>query len=134
MRAAEYVLPSRGGEPPLLTVFYFGPGQGGSVDDNLNRWISQFTQPDGSDSNAVAKRATLQVNGMPVTTVDLAGTFAGMSPMQAPSAPKAEQRLLGAIVEGPQGPVFFKLTGEASAVEPAREAFEALVQSMRPLP
>ncbi len=133
MRAAEYTLPAVNGEAPLMTVFYFGPGQGGSVDDNLNRWISQFSQPDGRDSNAVAKRATQQVNGMRVTTVDLTGTFAGMSPMQAPGAPKTDQRLLGAIVEGPEGPVFFKLTGPVVGIESGKPAFEALIQSLRPL-
>lgn len=137
MRAAEYVLPALNGEVPTLTVFFFGPGQGGSVEDNLKRWVSQFTQPDGRDSNKVAKRREQQVNGMKVTTVDLTGLYAGTSPAmtagQPPSPPKADQRLLGAIVEGPQGPVFFKLTGPAAALESAHMAFEHLVKSLRPV-
>jgi hypothetical protein len=137
MRAAEYALPAVNGEVPTLTVFFFGPGQGGSVEDNLKRWISQFTQVGGRDSSKVAKRGTLQVNGMNVTTVDLTGTFAGsspgMSPTQPPPGPKANQRLLGAIVEGPQGPVFFKFTGPAAALESARKAFDQLIKSIRPL-
>lgn len=133
MRAAEYVLPAVNGEPPLLTVFYFGPGQGGSVEDNLTRWISQFTQPDGRDSASVAKRTEQQVNGMKVTLVDLTGVFAGMSATRQPTEPRPDQRLLGAIVEGPQGPVFFKLTGPKDALESAHGAFMHLIQSMRPL-
>lgn len=134
MRAAEYALPAVNGEAPVLAVFFFGPGQGGSVEDNLKRWVSQFTQPDGRDSNAVAKRGERQVNGMKVTTIDLTGVFAGMSPMQqAPSAPKPDQRLLGAIVEGPEGPVFFKLTGAATALGSAQSAFDELIQSLRPV-
>ena len=57
MRAATY----RAGEGPVkadCAVFYFGPGQGGGVQDNNDRWIGQFTQADGSDSKNKAKIET----------------------------------------------------------------------------
>ena len=38
-------------------------------------------------------------------------------------------RLLGAIVESPEGLVFFKLTGPAATVGAAQADFEALVAS-----
>jgi hypothetical protein len=40
--------------------------------------------------------------------------------------------LLGAIVEGPDANWFFKLTGPAATVDAQRQAFEAMVGSLRP--
>ena len=134
MRAAEYGLPGDAGEGEL-TVYYFGPGQGGSVQANMDRWIGQFTQPDGSDSKAAAKIAERKVGDLKVTTLDLTGTFdGGMAPMmqKAPAAPMTDHRVLGAIAEGPQGPVFFKLVGPAATLGSAEQAFEGLVGSLEP--
>ena len=33
-------------------VYFFGSGQGGSVEANLDRWIGQFLQADGKPSKA----------------------------------------------------------------------------------
>src|ERR1041384_3439741 len=50
MRVAQYKLPKAEGdtEDASLVLYYFGPGQGGSVTANIDRWISQMKQPDGS--------------------------------------------------------------------------------------
>jgi len=134
MRKAEYGVAGEAGEAEL-TVYYFGPGQGGSIDANIERWVGQFSQPDGSDSMAAAKIGQRKVGALAVTTLDLKGSFGGgMPPMmqkQAPE-PKADQRVLGAIAEGPQGPVFFKLVGPQATIEGAEAAFGALVDSLRP--
>jgi hypothetical protein len=45
---------------------------------------------------------------------------------------KTGYRLLGAIVEGPQGSVFFKLTGPENTVKSAKDGFDALLQSIKP--
>ena len=49
--------------------------------------------------------------------------------MQA-TASKPGYRLLGAIVEGPQGAVFFKFTAPAKTAAGQRAAFEALLKSI----
>jgi hypothetical protein len=131
MRAAEYGL---AGEPQAeLGVFYFGPDQGGSVDANITRWLGQFTQADGSDTKAKAVREQATFSGIPVTTVEVAGNFSGGMAMPGTPAPGAitDAMLLGAIANGPQGPVFFKLTGPRAAVERSRDAFRGLLESLR---
>lgn len=40
-------------------------------------------------------------------------------------------RVLGAIAEGPDGKVFFKLTGPEAALDGAEPAFRALLDSLR---
>ena len=46
--------------------------------------------------------------------------------------PISDALLLGAIAEGPQGSVFFKLVGPKDVVERARPAFDAMIASIRP--
>lgn len=131
MRAAEYAV--RDAPDAELTVFHFGRGEGGSVDENLDRWIGQIQQPDGRSSREVAEVERTAVAGLPLTTVDVSGAYAGMAGMGGGGAARPGWRLLGAIVEGPDGLVFFKLTGPADALESAAPAFRALVESIHPL-
>src|SRR5690606_2877124 len=46
MRAATYSVPKAEGDAQdgELAVFYFGAGQGGDVEMNINRWTGQFTE------------------------------------------------------------------------------------------
>ena len=129
MRLATYRLPKAPGdaEAPELGVFYFGAGQGGSVESNVARWLSQFTPEKGS-KKPEPRRET--VNGIPVTRVDTQGTYASGMP-GGPTTPKSGWALEGAIAEGPEGAVFFKLTGPKKSVEKARASFAALVASLR---
>lgn len=131
MRAAQYRI-GEGEQAAEMTVFFFGPGQGGSVEDNIDRWVGQFAQPDGSDPKKAARIEKKDVSGLKVTTIALKGTYGGMQMPGAPPQPPIEDaRLLGAIVEGPEGPVFFKMVGPATTVEGAEEPFDALVDSMK---
>ncbi|RKG77318.1 hypothetical protein D7V88_31145 [Corallococcus terminator] len=137
MRAATYKIPAAKGdaEDAELAVFYFGQGQGGAVDANVQRWVSQFQKPDGKpvDPAKDAKTKQEKVNGMPVTTVEVKGTFTGGGPMMAPSAPKPGFKLRGAIVEGPEGALFYKLTGPEKTVNGAEKNFRKLVESVKPV-
>ncbi|ATB29320.1 hypothetical protein [Melittangium boletus] len=134
MRAATYrIAPAKGDtDSAELAVFYFGPGQGGDVDANVKRWVGQFQKPDGTavtDKETRTKKETL--NGLSITTVDVKGTYTGGGPMMGPSSPKPGSRLLGAIVEGPEGPLFFKLTGSERTVNGAEKGFRKLVESVK---
>jgi len=127
MRAATYSTPAESGdaEGAECGVFYFGADAGGSVEPNIERWYSQF---EGASSPS---RSTKEVNGLNVTLVQIAGAFlAPAGPMMAPTGKKDNFRLLGAIVQGPQGSVFFKLTGPAKTVAAAEKEFDAMVQSL----
>jgi hypothetical protein len=134
MRVATYrIAPAKGDtDGAELAVFYFGEGQGGAVDANVKRWLGQFQKADGSavtEKDARTKKET--VNGLAVTTVDVKGTYTGGGPMMGPSTPKPGHRLLGAIVEGPQGPLFFKLTGPERTVASAEKGFRKLLESVK---
>jgi hypothetical protein len=130
MRLVTYLIPAAGGdsEGAECPVFYFGEGGGGGVQANIDRWVGQFRQPDGRDSKGVAKQKTETINGFKVTMVDVTGTFS--SGGMTAGGDKAGYRLLGAIVEGPQGPIFFKLIGPARTVAAAQGDFQTLLKSL----
>lgn len=133
MRAATYTVPKAAGdaEDGECAVFYFGPGQGGGVDANIKRWIGQFDAPGGGPADKLAKTSKAAVNGLPVTRIDLSGTYKPSGgPMMQATASKPGYRLLGAIVEGPEGAIFFKLTGPAKTLAAQQAAFEKLLQSV----
>lgn len=134
MRVATYrIAPAKGdAEAAELAIFYFGAGQGGAVDANVKRWLGQFQKADGtpiSEKDARTKKETL--NGLAVTTLDVKGTYTGGGPMMGPSTPKPGYRLLGAIVEGAEGPLFFKLTGPERTVASAEKNFRKLLESVK---
>lgn len=133
MRAATYKTPAAKGdsEGAELAVFYFGEGQGGAVDPNIQRWIGQFTQADGTPSSARAKQKKETVAGFVTSRVEVTGTYASGGMGMGPPTNKPDFELLGAIVEGPKGSVFFKLIGPKKTVEGARKDFQALLKSLK---
>jgi hypothetical protein len=133
MRAATYSIPLAAGDEGIAecVVNYFGPGQGGGVDANIERWRGQVLGADGKP--ATAKLDTRAARGVPITTIDTSGTYTGMGgPMSGGSKPAAGYRLMGAIVEGPGGSVFFKLTGPAKTIAAQQKNFEQLLASIQP--
>jgi hypothetical protein len=132
MRAAEWTIPGKAGEAELA-VFFFGSGGAGGVQANLDRWISQFAQPDGSDSKSKAKIEKKKAAGMPVTLVEVSGRYvAAVMPGQAEQHDKPDHMLLGAIVETSAGPYYFKLVGPKATLTAARKDFLAFIDSQQP--
>jgi hypothetical protein len=130
MRLATYTA-APGGE---CGVYFFGTGQGGSVEANLDRWIGQFLQADGKPSKAAAKVVKRTIRGWPVTTVDVSGAYTGMAgPTAQPGPVMPGYRLLGAIVEGPQGSIFFKFSGPAKTMAANQAAFDKMLASLAPV-
>jgi hypothetical protein len=126
MRVATYLISASAGdsEGGECTVFFFGSGQGGSVEANIQRWAAQF---DLGGAKPVPKKRT--INGLAVTTMEMEGTFLAGAPM-GPKVKKPGFRMLGAIVEAPDGTVFFKLTGPSKTVAASEAGFHSVLQSL----
>ena len=133
MRAATYSVSLAAGDQGVAEciVNYFGPGQGGSVEANIERWKGQVQGADGKP--APAKLENRKVRGVPVVVIDSSGAYTGMGgPMAASAKPVPGYRLLGAIVEGPGGMVFFKMTGPAKTIAGHEKSFNQLLASIQP--
>jgi len=131
MRKAQYALPkvSGDGEDGELAVFYFGPGQGGSVEANIDRWIGQISQPDGSSSKDKAKTNKKEIGGMAITLVDVSGTYSAGMMSNAP--PRQAYRMLAAVAETTDGPWFFKLTGPEKTIAKWSSGFDQFIASFK---
>jgi len=133
MRAATYTVAAAPSdrEPGECAVFFFGRGQGGSVQDNIDRWRSQIQGPDGKP--AVAAIDKQQLRGLTITRVDASGGYTGMGGPVAPATRALPNyRLLGAVVEGPNGnTIFVKFTGPGPTVAANLKQFEQLLASFQ---
>jgi hypothetical protein len=132
MRAATYsVAPAPGDKASAeCGVYFFGTGQGGTIEANLERWKGQFKGPDGKV--APAKIANRTVNGLAITAIATSGEYSGMGGPMASSPAVPGYRLLGAIVAGPGGNVFIKFTGPAKTIAANQQKFEQMLASFQP--
>lgn len=124
MRLAQANLPG-GGE---LAVFHFGVGGGGDVESNIARWIGQVEVAAGTEP----RRESSQHDGLTISVVEVDGTLLPTGMGTGPTTPQPGSRLLGAVVEGPGGPWFFKATGPAESLAAARAGFLEMLAGARP--
>jgi hypothetical protein len=118
--------------PGRLTVM----GSGGSIDENVNRWLGQFTDAAGKGlTRDKAKVEKLSIGGLTVHYVDLSGTY-----KDAPGGPFAggattlreNYRMLGAIIENKTaGNYFLKLYGPKATIEANEKPFQDFVNSLK---
>ena len=128
MRVAQYRLPKAASdtEDASVVLYYFGQNQGGSVAANIERWVSQMKQADGDSS----KKENLEVNGLKVTTVDVAGTYvAETAPGSGTFLNKPGYRLRAAVVETPNGSYYVKLVGPEKTVAQWNDSFLSYIKS-----
>jgi len=133
MRKAQYRLPhvQDDAEDAECVVYYFGASGGGGVDANVERWCSQFEQPDGRASKDVLVRGERAVAGMPVHDVELSGTYvAETAPGSGVRVNKPGYRMLAAIVESDHGAYYVKLVGPEATVQQHAFAFRGFVDAI----
>ncbi len=126
MRLAQAQIPGPGGEGSLA-VFFFGPGGGGDLESNLQRWIGQVGVAPGTQP----ARERFESNGLAVTWIDVQGSILPSTMGTGPATEQPGSRLFGAVVEGPGGPWFFKATGPDATMEAARADFLAMLRTCR---
>jgi hypothetical protein len=131
-RAAQWKIPhtAEDKDDGSLVLYFFGEGKGGGVQENLDRWYGQFTQPDGRPSKDAAVITMKTVNGLRVTAVDLSGSYEGMAMGGGKDAPKAGYRMLAAVIEGEGGPWFWKTIGPEATMAAAKSGFDAMLASL----
>jgi hypothetical protein len=132
MRAAQFRVPKSASdtEDAEAVLFFFGAGQGGGAQENLDRWYGQMAQPDGKSSKDAGLVTIKTVKGLKITALDLAGTYKGMPAPGQPAVAKPGYRLLAAAIEGEGGPWFFRIVGPDASVKAAKPAFDALLESV----
>jgi hypothetical protein len=133
MRAAEFALPASDGRAEVI-VYYFGQTGAGSVQDNIDRWVSQFTQPDGKPSSEATKVEQVTLAGQAASLVSVSGRYAAPAMPGGEAVDKPDQSLLAAIVPSPKGPYYFRLIGDRAAVAAQTGKFRELLNSLKLTP
>jgi hypothetical protein len=125
VRLATYAVPRAPGDEDETecAVFGFERGGGGAVEDTIDLWFSLF------DSSEPTVPFQLDLGVVRVTLVEVQGTI--RTNLRAGKAIRPAFILLGAIVDGPRGRMFFKLVGPRRSVEAARAAFGRMVRGVR---
>lgn len=127
----EFSVPAAEGDPRDGRVTFMAAG--GSVEANIERWINQFTQPDGRASSERTKRETLEVSGLRIHLVDISGTYQeSAGPMMGNPVARENYRMLGAVIESQEGLHYFiKFYGPEKTVAANQQAFRKMLESCR---
>ncbi|MCA9176701.1 MAG: hypothetical protein KDB14_19570 [Planctomycetales bacterium] len=132
-RIVEHEFAAKGPEgtsPARITLM----GAGGGVEANIDRWVGQFRQKDGSSSRDKTKVERAKVGDTEVHVVDISGVYQD-SP-GGPFAggrviPREDYRMLAAIIVTPKsGHYFIKMIGEADTVEANAKAFREMLTKL----
>jgi hypothetical protein len=124
---------TKGSEDGRVTVM----GAGGSIEANIDRWIAQFSQPDGSQTKSQIAEAERKktIAGLDVHFVDLAGTYKDMPRPFDPTSPAVERkdyRMLAAIIASPKlGNYFIKFYGPKQTVTAHADEFRKMIDGMK---
>ncbi|MCA9243334.1 MAG: hypothetical protein KDA32_05220 [Phycisphaerales bacterium] len=133
LRRAQFQLPRAEGdnEDGEMVVFYFGPGEGGTVSANIDRWRGMFRNENGEPvSDEDAGHETFEANGLHVTLLDVSGKYTpSMMPGVQNNGPQDNFRMLAAVVETPAGPWFFRALGPTDTMAKHREAVIEMLKS-----
>ena len=127
-RTLQYEVPGQGdgsGAAELVFSLFRGT-DGGPTDMNIDRWVGQFRNPDGTPAKAVT--SVIDIGGLTVNRMEVRGNYQGMGQ----PAPRPGQMQLGAIVEAPDRRVFVRITGPEATVEAAREDFDRMISGVMP--
>jgi hypothetical protein len=122
MRKAQLSVPGGESGPADVTFFHFGPGEGGGLQANVDRWFAQFGNSNtGQNQESVGETR--------IVFVEAEGVFQSGMP-GGPTTPLPDHALRGAIiVDEAGGDVFVKMTGPASVVTGARSKFDDMVRA-----
>jgi hypothetical protein len=136
LRFKQFRLPPAGNDKDKaeLIIFFFGPGQGGSAEENIKRWKGFFAPPAGKKIDEVAKVESMKVSSVDVTYLDVHGTYLQKFPPNDPNAKvtrRPNYRMLGVVFESKMGPYFIRLVGPADTVAHYRKGFDEWLKAFK---
>ena len=126
MRKAQLALAPVAGDTQSgdLSIYVFPEGAG-SAEANVARWQAQFKDAQGKTPAVESK--TLKGKNVDVTRVACAGTFT--DPF-GNAGPQKGYRLLGAIVQIPEGGYYLKLLGPEKTITASEKDFDAMIATL----
>ena len=98
-------------------MFYF-PAGAGTIDANIERWASQFEQPDGSSSMDRLQRMQRRVDGMMGHEIHVAGRYvAETRPGSGERLDEPDWKMMAAVFESDHGNYWLKCVGPEKTID-----------------
>ncbi len=138
VRAGQWRIPAERGAAAgpadgELVVFYFGPGLGGTAQENIDGW--RDTMLDAAGHPAAGAVKTRQAGSFKITELAATGSYRDPAPMAGlPPVIRPGYELAGAVVESSKGNLYWRLTGPEALVTAALPLFRQAIDSVQPLP
>ena len=126
MRLLQVRVPKHGDIEDDAEFAIFKMKGGGGVDANIKRWCAQFGGDDALKRQSTVKTAS----GTEAAVAELEGTYTAMG-MGGTQAPKADQKMLAAIIVMDEGEYYVKFTGSQKLVDENKAFFEHAVESFK---
>jgi hypothetical protein len=131
LQFAAFTLPKSDGDKDDTQVLIFYTGQGmGDDAANIQRYKGMFKAPAGNE----AKVEKTKAGNLPVTIVDIHGTYQQRSQPANPASPTVEKpdyRMVAVIAEGKQGPFYVRFIGPAKTVEKHKKDFDEWLKNFK---
>jgi hypothetical protein len=132
-RGGQWHVPSLHGEGEggEVVAFYFGPGVGGTARENVESWIGTMFNAEGNPAAAEVKHHV--TGGFAITQVVLFGTYNQVVSLPGlPPEIKPNYGLLGAVIENPQGNIYWRFTGPEALITANLPLFNKVIDSVKP--
>jgi hypothetical protein len=132
--------PARGGQwrvPPLhgageageVVAFFFGPGVGGTPEQNIEDWIDTMVSPGGHPAD---KQWQYKAGGFRVSQVVIFGTYNQV--VNSPGIPPVARPgygLFGTVIQNSGGNIYWRFTGPEPLVTATLPLFEKMIGSVK---
>ena len=132
-RGGQWLVPpiKAGGEGGEVVAFYFAPGVGGSSKENIEAWIDTMFNAEGHPAAAEIKHH--ETGGLKISQVVIFGTYNQVISLPGvPPVPKSSYGLLGAVIENPQGNIYWRFTGPEALITATLPLFNKVIDSVKP--
>ncbi|MBM4002961.1 MAG: hypothetical protein FJ295_06675 [Planctomycetes bacterium] len=105
---------------------------GGSIEANIDRWIGQFSQPDGSSTKEKTRQEQLTVGKNKIQVVDISGSYKDQRGPMTPAVTREDYRMLGAIISTENsGLIFLKFYGPKKTIAANEKGFQEMLKSIK---
>ncbi len=135
MQLKVFNLPKAEGdkEDTVVTIFFFGQGSGGGLEQNLERWKKQIEPAPGKKVEDVVKIDKFDVGKVKTTYFDATGTYLFRPmPVNPDNIVRKENfRLINVFFASPNGPYFIRLVGPEKSVAAQEKGFKEWVKNFK---
>jgi hypothetical protein len=133
MRVKQFSVPGSGEKSDAeLIVFFFGEGQGGGAQANIDRWKGMFVPPEGKKIEDVSKVENVKAGDAKATVLDVRGTYKWKpAPMAPQEELRPEHRMLAVLLETPKGNYFIRFVGPQKTVDKHKKDFDRWLKGFK---